>query len=53
MNRNHYIQQWCPATWIIDPLDSTVNFTNELPLFSISIAVTVDKEIVCGIVYQL
>lgn len=47
-----YIKQKCPATWIIDPLDGTVNFAHKIPLFSISIAVAVDKDIVCGVVYQ-
>src|SRR5690348_779009 len=26
-------------TWIIDPLDGTVNFANKIPIFSVSIAV--------------
>ncbi|PWU15312.1 MAG: inositol monophosphatase [Chlamydiae bacterium] len=47
-----YIQQESQVTWIIDPLDGTVNFAHEIPLFSISIAVAVDKEIACGVVYQ-
>jgi myo-inositol-1(or 4)-monophosphatase len=40
-----YIQQESQATWIIDPLDGTVNFAHEIPLFSISIAVAIHKEI--------
>ena len=47
-----FIQQESQVTWIIDPLDGTVNFAHEIPIFSISIAVAVNKEIVCGVVYQ-
>jgi myo-inositol-1(or 4)-monophosphatase len=41
-----------PITWIIDPLDGTVNFTRNIPVFSVSIAVAVDQQIVSGVVYQ-
>lgn len=47
-----HMQKNTPATWIIDPLDGTVNFAHGIPLFSISIAVAIDQEIVCGVVYQ-
>jgi myo-inositol-1(or 4)-monophosphatase len=40
------------VTWIIDPLDGTVNFAHNIPIFSISIAAVEDKEVVCGVVYQ-
>jgi myo-inositol-1(or 4)-monophosphatase len=38
--------------WIIDPLDGTTNFTHSLGLFAVSIACAVDKEIICGIVFN-
>lgn len=38
--------------WIIDPLDGTVNFANNLPLFSVSIALEKNDKIICGCVYQ-
>jgi myo-inositol-1(or 4)-monophosphatase len=41
-----------PVTWIIDPLDGTVNFAKTIPIFSVSIAACVDGEVVCGVVYQ-
>jgi myo-inositol-1(or 4)-monophosphatase len=41
-----------PVTWIIDPLDGTVNFARNIPMFSISIAAAIDGEIVSGVVYQ-
>jgi myo-inositol-1(or 4)-monophosphatase len=39
-------------TWIIDPLDGTVNFAHNIPVFSVSIGVAIGSEIVCGVVYQ-
>ncbi|MDR2539958.1 MAG: hypothetical protein LBC45_05145 [Chlamydiales bacterium] len=36
----------------IDPLDGTLNFVHEIPPFSMSTALAVDKEVVCGVVYQ-
>jgi myo-inositol-1(or 4)-monophosphatase len=41
-----------PVTWIIDPLDGTVNFARQVPVFSISIAAAIEKNIVSGVVYQ-
>jgi len=38
--------------WIIDPLDGTLNFTHGIPLFSVSIAVEKQGEIVAGVVYE-
>jgi len=40
-----------PYTWIVDPLDGTGNFTKKNPLFSISIALRYEKEILLGVVY--
>lgn len=41
-----------PVTWIIDPLDGTVNFAHNIPIFSVSIAAAIQKKIVAGVVYQ-
>lgn len=38
--------------WIIDPLDGTVNFAHNLPVFSVSIALEKNGEIICGSVYN-
>lgn len=38
--------------WVIDPLDGTLNFTHGIPLFSVSIAVEKQGEIVAGVVYE-
>lgn len=39
-------------TWIIDPLDGTVNFAHKIPMFAVSIAAEKKGEIVCGVVYH-
>ena len=37
-------------TWVVDPLDGTVNYANGLPLFCVSIALVVDGRPVVGVV---
>ena len=39
-------------TWIIDPIDGTVNFLHGIPHFAISIALKSDNEIVSGLIYD-
>lgn len=39
--------------WIIDPLDGTTNFIHGVPLYSISIALMQNNEIVSGVVYEV
>lgn len=38
-------------TWIIDPLDGTVNFAHGIPQFAISIAAALGKEILSGVIF--
>jgi myo-inositol-1(or 4)-monophosphatase len=38
--------------WIIDPLDGTVNFAHDIPIFSISIAAELNGELLIGVVYN-
>ncbi len=38
--------------WIVDPLDGTVNFAHNIPLFSVSIAAVIESTIVAAAVYQ-
>ena len=38
--------------WIIDPLDGTTNFAHSYPMFSASVALTVDGESVAGAVFD-
>ena len=39
-------------TWIIDPIDGTVNFLHGVPHFAISIALRTNNEIVSGLIYD-
>jgi len=39
-------------TWIIDPIDGTVNFLHGIPHFAISIALKTNDEIVSGLIYD-
>ena len=39
-------------TWIIDPIDGTINFLHGIPHFAISIALKSNKEIISGIIFD-
>lgn len=39
--------------WIIDPIDGTTNFIHGIPLFSISVALMMNKKVVLGVVYEI
>ena len=39
-------------TWLIDPIDGTINFLHGIPHFAISIALKSDNEIVSGIIFD-
>lgn len=39
-------------TWIIDPIDGTTNFIHSYPESCISLALTICKELVIGIIYN-
>lgn len=38
--------------WIVDPIDGTVNFAHSVPIFCVSIALEIKKEVKLGIVYS-
>ncbi|MCD6553672.1 MAG: inositol monophosphatase [Anaerolineae bacterium] len=38
--------------WVIDPLDGTTNYAHGYPIFSTSIALTLDDESIVGVVYD-
>ncbi len=40
-------------TWVIDPLDGTMNFAHGLPIFSVSIGVMKNSEIIAGVIYDV
>ena len=39
-------------TWIIDPIDGTINFLHGIPHFAISIALKTNEEIVSGLIFD-
>ena len=39
-------------TWIIDPIDGTVNFLHGVPHFAISIALRINNEIISGLIFD-
>lgn len=38
-------------TWIVDPIDGTVNFTHAFPMFCVSIALVVQQRPIIGVIY--
>jgi myo-inositol-1(or 4)-monophosphatase len=38
--------------WVVDPLDGTTNYAHTFPVFSVSMAVAWQGEIVCGVVFN-
>lgn len=38
--------------WLVDPLDGTTNYAHGLPVFCVSIALSLKKEVVLGVVYD-
>lgn len=38
--------------WIIDPLDGTVNYAHQIPIFCVSIGIEKDNDILMGLVYN-
>ena len=38
--------------WVIDPLDGTVNFAYQIPLFTVSIAACKEDEVLSGVIFQ-
>ena len=41
-----------PLVWIIDPLDGTVNFAHQIPVFSVSIGVEQEGQMSAGVIFQ-
>ena len=39
-------------TWIIDPVDGTMNFVHEFPFYCVSIGISVKSEPVVGVIYN-
>ena len=39
--------------WVIDPLDGTTNFIHGVPVFSISVGLMENKEVLAGVVFEI
>lgn len=50
---NQELRKASKYNWIVDPLDGTTNFVHGLPPFSISIALSENKEIIAGVIYEI
>jgi myo-inositol-1(or 4)-monophosphatase len=46
------VQATSGRTWIIDPLDGTSNYLQHFPVWSVSIGLKADDEIVAGVIYE-
>src|SRR5689334_8977029 len=46
------VQAGSGRTWIIDPLDGTSNYLQHFPIWSVSIGLKSDGEIVAGVIYE-
>lgn len=40
------------VSWVVDPLDGTVNFAHGIPIFSVSIAAQVNGILAAGVIFQ-
>lgn len=50
--RGHDARPDTDYCWIVDPLDGTVNFAHNIPVFCVSIALAKKEKILCGVIYQ-
>jgi myo-inositol-1(or 4)-monophosphatase len=41
-----------PVTWVVDPIDGTVNYLYDIPQYAVSIAAEVDGSVVAGVVHN-
>ncbi len=49
---NEYKKLNSEYLWIIDPLDGTNNFSHRMPIFSVSIALAKNNQVILGVVYD-
>jgi myo-inositol-1(or 4)-monophosphatase len=50
---NPHLKRSSKMNWIVDPLDGTTNFVHGVPLYSVSIALIDENELVSGVVYEI
>ena len=41
------------VTWVVDPIDGTVNFLYGIPFYSVSVAASLDDDVVAGVVVNV
>ncbi len=41
-----------PYTWVIDPIDGTINFLHAIPEFAISVALLENDTVIAGVIYN-
>lgn len=41
-----------PLTWVVDPIDGTVNYAHGIPIYCVSIAAVVENEPVVGVIFD-
>ncbi len=46
------VSQFPEHCWVVDPLDGTLNYTRQLPNYSVSIALRYQDRVICGVVYD-
>ncbi len=39
--------------WVVDPLDGTTNYIHSIPVYSVSIALMKENEVILGVVYEV
>ena len=47
-----FIDKKSDYKWVVDPLDGTTNFANNLPIFAVSIGLQKNNQTICGVVYN-
>jgi myo-inositol-1(or 4)-monophosphatase len=47
-----HLQGSSPYRWVIDPLDGTTNYAHSFPVFSVSIALQKERDVILGVVYD-
>lgn len=50
--QNNILQQTEKATWVLDPLDGTTNFSAGIPYYATSLALIENGEVILGLVYD-
>ena len=46
-------QKSAEYTWVIDPLDGTTNFLHSIPIYSISIGLLHDDQLILGVIFDI